>query len=119
MQELQGIVEDIVFHNNDNGYTVAKMKEKEHTITIVGCIPYIIEGQNLKVSGEWVVHPEFGHQFKVKAFKEIIPDTLVGIEKYLSSGVISGIGPVTAKKIVEKFGKDTLHILDNNIERLK
>ena len=119
MQELQGIVEDIVFQNKDNGYAVAKMKEREHTITIVGCIPYIIEGQNLKVSGEWVVHPEFGHQFKVKTFKEIIPDTLVGIEKYLSSGVISGIGPVTAKKIVEKFGKDTLHILDNNIERLK
>ena len=119
MQELQGIVEDIVFQNKDNGYAVARIKEKEHMITIVGCMPYIIEGQNLKVSGEWVVHPEFGHQFKVKTFKEIIPDTLVGIEKYLSSGVISGIGPVTAKKIVEKFGKDTLHILDNNIERLK
>lgn len=119
MQELQGVVEDIIFQNKDNGYTVAKIKEKEDTITIVGCIPYIIEGQNLEVSGEWVVHPEFGHQFKVKLFKEIIPDTLVGIEKYLSSGIISGIGPVTAKKIVEKFGKDTLHILDNNIERLK
>ncbi|MFL0197338.1 ATP-dependent RecD-like DNA helicase [Clostridium sp. WILCCON 0269] len=119
MQELQGIVEAIIFQNKNNGYAVAKIKEKEDIVTIVGCIPYIMEGQNLKISGEWVVHPEFGHQFKVQVFEEIIPNTLFGIEKYLSSGIISGIGPVTAKKIVEKFGKDTLYILDHDIGRLK
>lgn len=119
MQELQGIVEDIVFQNEDNGYVVAKIKEKSTVVTIVGCIPYIAEGQNLKVVGEWVLHPQFGQQLKVESCEEIVPSTTVGIERYLASGVISGIGPVTAKKIVEKFGEKTLEILDNNIERLK
>ena len=77
------------------------------------------EGQNLKLLGEWVLHPQFGQQFKVQECEEIVPSSIVGIERYLSSGVISGIGPVTAKKIVEKFGEKTLNILDNNIERLK
>ncbi|KHF04797.1 ATPase AAA, partial [Vibrio parahaemolyticus] len=79
---------------------------------------YITEGQNLKLKGEWVIHPQFGNQFKVEICEEIVPDTVAGIERYLSSGIISGIGPVTAKKIVKKFGEETLNILDNNIERL-
>ncbi|MCI1945323.1 SF1B family DNA helicase RecD2 [Clostridium luticellarii] len=119
MQDLQGTIEDIIFQNKDNGYVVAKMKEKENTVTIVGCIPYIAEGKNLKVMGEWVLHPQFGRQFKVKASEEIVPDTITGIERYLSSGIISGIGPVTARKIVKKFGKDTLHVLDDDIKRLR
>lgn len=119
MEEIQGIVEDIVFQNEENGYVVAKIKEKKDSITIVGCIPYIAEGQNLKLTGEWVLHPQFGQQFKVTGCEEIVPSSIVGIERYLASGVISGIGPVTAKKIVEKFREDTLNVLDNNIERLK
>ncbi|MBI6874012.1 SF1B family DNA helicase RecD2 [Clostridium aciditolerans] len=119
MQEIQGIVEDIIFQNEENGYVVAKVKEGNERITIVGCIPYIAEGQNLKIIGEWVLHPQFGQQFKVQLCEEIMPSSIVGIERYLSSGIIAGIGPVTAKKIVEKFGEETLNILDNNIERLK
>jgi exodeoxyribonuclease V alpha subunit len=119
MQEIQGIIEDIVFQNEENGYVVAKIREKNNNITIVGCIPYISEGQNLKLTGEWVLHQQFGQQFKVHICEEIIPDSIASIERYLASGVISGIGPVTAKKIVEKFGEQTLDILDNNIERLK
>ncbi|OAA86724.1 SF1B family DNA helicase RecD2 [Clostridium ljungdahlii] len=119
MQELQGIVESIIFQNKDNGYVVAKIRENKDEVTIVGCIPNIIEGQNLKAVGEWVLHPQFGNQFKVQASEEIIPSTTIGIERYLASGIISGIGPVTAKKIVEKFGENTLQILDNNIGRLK
>lgn len=119
MQEIQGVVEDIVFQNEENGYVVSRIKDGKETITIVGCIPYISEGQNLKLSGEWVLHPQFGQQFKVLICEEIIPSSIIGMERYLSSGIIAGIGPVTAKKIVEKFGEKTLEVLDNNIERLK
>lgn len=119
MPEIRGTVEDLVFQNEENGYVVAHIKEDKDMITIVGCIPYISEGQNLKLTGEWVVHPQFGKQFKVEGCEELMPSSIVGIEKYLSSGIITGIGPVTAKKIVEKFGDKTLEILDNNIERLR
>lgn len=119
MAEIQGVVEGILFQNEDNGYVVAKIKEKSELITIVGCIPYITEGQSLRLSGQWVIHPQFGQQFKVENCEEILPSTVAGIEKYLASGVILGIGPVTAKKIVEKFGEKTFDILDNDIEQLK
>ncbi|PRR80776.1 ATP-dependent RecD-like DNA helicase [Clostridium liquoris] len=119
MEEIHGIVDSIIFKNEENGYVVAKIKEKGNLLTITGCIPYIIEGQSLKLSGEWVIHPQFGEQFKVELCEETLPNTAIGIERYLASGVISGIGPVTAKKIVEKFAEESLDILENNIERLK
>ncbi|MFL0250472.1 ATP-dependent RecD-like DNA helicase [Clostridium neuense] len=120
MEELQCVVESIVFKNEENGYVVAVTEdENSKKITITGCIPYIMEGQSLKVSGEWTVHPQFGQQFKVEKCDEVLPNSLVGIEKYLASGVISGIGPVTAKKIVNKFGDKTLEILDNDVYRLR
>ena len=119
MSELQGIVEEIVFHNTDNGYVVAKINNGNEKITIVGVIPYITEGQNLKLQGQWVIHPQFGKQLKVESCEELIPESTAGIERYLSSGVITGIGPVTAKKIVEKFGEKTFEIIENDIERLK
>lgn len=119
MEEIQGTVEDIIFQSEDTGYIVAKIKASKDIMTIVGCIPYITEGQNLKLQGKWIIHPQFGNQFKVSCAEEILPNTLIGIERYLSSGVILGIGPVTAKKIVEKFGEKTFEVLDNDIERLK
>lgn len=119
ISELQGTVEDIVFHNEENGYVVAKIRDKSELVTIVGCIPYITEGQSLRLKGQWVIHPQFGQQFKVESCEELLPNSIVGIEKYLASGIIVGIGPVTAKKIVEKFGEEALDILDNDIERLK
>lgn len=119
MEEIQGTVEDIVFQNEENGYVIAKLKSKKDLLTIVGYIPYITEGQNLKLRGQWVIHPQFGQQLKVENCEEMLPSTITGIEKYLASGVIVGIGPVTAKKIVEKFGDKTFDILDNNIEKLR
>lgn len=119
MSEIQGTVDEIVFQNSENGYVVAKVKSGSEKITIVGVIPYITEGQNLRMTGQWVIHPQFGQQFKVEACEETLPATLVGIERYLSSGIITGIGPVTAKKIVEKFGEQTFEILENDISRLK
>ena len=118
MSEIQGTVDEIVFHNSDNGYVVAKIKSGNEKITIVGTIPYITEGQDLKLTGQWVIHPQFGQQLKVEGCEEILPATLVGIERYLASGVITGIGPVTAKKIVDRFGEKTFDILENDISRL-
>jgi exodeoxyribonuclease V alpha subunit len=98
---------------------IAHIKHEDDRTTIVGYIPYLIEGQNLKLHGQWIVHQKFGQQFKVENYEEVVPSTIVGIERYLASGVISGIGPVTARKIVEKFGEKTLEILDNEIDRLR
>lgn len=119
MEALNGIVESIVFKSSDTGYTVIKFRENNIIHTAVGVLPHLKEGQNLKITGSWVNHSQFGKQFKVEECEEILPTSKDGIEKYLSSGIIQGIGPVTAKKIVNKFGEDTLNILDNNIERLK
>lgn len=119
MEALNGIVESIVFKSSDTGYTVIKFRENNIIHTAVGVLPHVKEGQNLKITGSWVNHSQFGKQFKVEECEEILPTSKDGIEKYLSSGIIQGIGPVTAKKIVNKFGEYTLNILDNNIERLK
>lgn len=119
MEEIQGVVEDILFKNEDNGYVVAKIKNNKDIHTVTGTIPFLSEGQNFKFSGDWTNHVKFGKQFVVKQCEEIIPSSIKGIERYLASGVIMGIGPITAKKIVGKFGETSLDILDNNIERLK
>lgn len=119
MEILDGLVEDIIFKSEDTGYTVAKIIYNKEAITIVGTMPLINEGQQIELKGEWIKHKQFGRQFNVEEYKEILPTSIKEIEKYLSTGIIRGIGPVTAKKIVKIFGKETLNILDNNIERLK
>lgn len=119
MEILSGTVDSIVYRSEENGYTVAKIKDDNTVYTIVGRMPHIKEKQLLKLSGTWVNHPSFGKQFKVEVCEEIVPSSSKDIEKYLSSGVIFGIGPVTAKKIVSKFGEKTLEILDKEIDKLK
>ncbi len=118
MPEIQGTIEDIVFHNEENGYIIAHLNASKQQITVVGIVPYISEGQNLKLTGEWVNHAQFGKQFKITHCQEVVPSSIAGIEKYLASGVIQGIGPITAKKIVQHFGEKTMDILDNEIQRL-
>lgn len=120
MIEVEGIVTSIVYKNEDNGYTVAKIKCENNTETysIVGYMHYLSEGQKIHIEGEWTYHKSFGKQIKVDSFKEILPTTLEGIEKYLASGLISGIGPVTAKKIIKAFGEDALDIIEMHPERL-
>ena len=119
MEELKGIVESIIFKSEDTGYTVLRFREGAHLHTVVGAVPHIKDGQSLNLKGVWVAHPQFGRQFKIEEYKEILPTSIEGIERYLSSGVIHGIGPVTAKKVISKFGEKTLEILDNDIKRLK
>ena len=119
MEILDGLVEAVIFKSEDTGYVVAKITANKEVNTIVGTMPLIKEGQQIEVKGEWIKHKQFGRQFNVEEYKEVLPTSTKEIEKYLSTGIIHGIGPVTAKKIVKAFREETLNILDNNIERLK
>ena len=101
-EHLQGIVERMTFHAEDSGYTVARLKATggRDLVTIVGRFPDIHAGQTLRLTGYWREHPKFGQQFQVVHAQETKPATLTGLEKYLGSGLIKGIGPVTAKRMV-------------------
>ena len=118
MIEIEGTIEHIVYKNEENGYAVIKVKHEKDLISVVGIMPFVIEGQKVKITGEWIIHPVFGQQIKAESCEEIIPSTVNGIEKYLASGLITGIGPGLAKRIVEKFGADSLDIIEMNPEKL-
>ena len=83
MENIIGFVEAIVFRSDDTGYTVSKINFNKETITAVGTVPFIKEGQNVKLKGEWIVHKQFGKQFKIEEFEEILPTSVEAIEKYL------------------------------------
>lgn len=109
--ELKGQVEDIIYQNEVNAYTICTMSiGEEETITAVGYLPFIHGGDTLKIYGKYVTHQEYGEQFKIETFEKLMPETLEGLEKYLASGVIKGIGPSTAKKIIDTFGEETISI---------
>ncbi len=116
---VQGTVEEIIFQNESNGYTVAILENDEDVVTIVGVMPMLNIGETLEIHGQWEQHPSYGEQLKVEVYTEVIPATLKGIERYLSSGLISGIGPKTAKNIVNTFGTEALEILQYSPHRLK
>lgn len=116
--ELTGIIEDIIYKNEANGYTIATFQMESSETTVVGYLPFIQKGDSLKVIGKFVTHPDYGEQFKVETFEKIMPQTLDALEKYLANGLIKGIGPATAKKIVKKFGKATVEVLKVNPEEL-
>jgi exodeoxyribonuclease V alpha subunit len=113
-------VERLTFHAEDTGYTVARLKVPSELdlVTIVGSFPNIQPGQTLQLQGNWRSHPKYGDQFQVTSYKETKPATLTGMEKYLGSGLIKGVGPVTAKRIVAHFGLDTIEVIETQIERL-
>lgn len=111
---LDGVVEDIVYSNGDNGYTVCTINCGGEPITLVGIMPYLGEGETIRVQGEWQVHSTFGRQFRVNYFEKKLPTTSAAMLKYLASGAIKGVGPVTAERIVAKFGEDTLDVIENN-----
>ncbi len=119
-ERLQGIVERVTYHAEDSGYTVARLKApgERDLITILGRFPAIHAGQTLRLTGFWRDHPKFGRQFQVVNAQETMPATLTGLEKYLGSGLIKGIGPVTAKRIVAHFGLETLDIIEQSCSRL-
>lgn len=109
--ELKGQIEEFIYQNEANSYTIAVFQTQEQDlITIVGYLPFIAVGDSLKLEGKMVIHQEYGEQFKVESFEKLMPETAAALEKYLASGTIKGIGPVTAHKIIEKFGEDSINI---------
>ena len=118
--ELSGQVERITFTNEENGYTIARVKiyGRQDLVTVVGYLLSPTPGEVLTMKGEWVTHPRFGEQFKVTEYKTTVPATVFGIEKYLGSGLIKGLGPVIASRIVKKFGEKTLDVIEHDIQKL-
>ena len=108
--ELKGVVDEIIYQNEVNSYTICTMELEEEVITIVGYLPFITTGDTLKIEGDFVEHQEYGRQFKISTFEKLMPESAAAMEKYLAGGTIKGIGPATAKRIVDKFGEDTLHV---------
>ena len=118
---LQGTLERITFRNEENHYTIARIKIRQtrDSVVVVGMMPGVSEGETLKLTGQWIAHPKYGDQFKVEAFEVTLPATVAGIRRYLGSGIIKGIGMSMAKRIVEKFGELSLEVIENEPERLK
>ena len=118
--QLQGQIERITYVNEENGFTIAKVRiqGRRQLATVVGNMVSPTPGEILNMRGEWVKHPRYGEQFKVSHFESQAPSSIYGIQKYLGSGLIRGIGPVMAERIVEKFGEDTLDMIENNPEKL-
>ena len=123
---VEGTVKSVVYHNEENGYTVLHVElpsdfelAANPVITIVGKTRTVWEGEDVKAEGEWVTDPVHGRQFRADALTCIAPRSLKGIERYLASGLIRGVGPVLAKRIVDTFGEETMHVLSHQSGRLR
>ena len=119
--QLNGSVENIVFHSDETGYTVCAVRPQgaRDTVTVVGTCAAIWVGEEMRAEGEWIHHPQFGRQFKAAGISCITPTSVEGIERFLAGGMIRGIGPVQAKRIVAHFGADTMRIIDKESARLE
>ena len=118
MEEIEGVLSEIIYQNEVNGYTVGVIETEDEQITVVGYLPFIKKGDTLKITGKFVEHKDYGEQFKIETFEKLMPQTLSALEKYLANGNIKGIGPATATKIIEKFGEETIHVLKFEPEKL-
>src|SRR5687767_8026551 len=119
MALLEGTVERVTFHNPENGYSVVRLKPaRGDLVTLVGNLPELSPGEHLRLQGEWTAHAEYGRQFKVERCEQTLPATVEGIRRYLGSGLIKGVGPKTADRIVQAFGRETLDIIDQDPDRL-
>ena len=126
-ESLRGVIERITYHSEENGYTVAKLALERPTrhlphwqqeASIVGNMVGVNVGEAVELHGRWEVHPQYGKQFTVTGIRSVLPATVAGIEKYLGSGLVRGVGPATAKRVVAHFGAQTLEIIDHQPERL-
>ena len=116
--EIKGQILEIIYQNEINSYTIAEFETDEELTTIVGYLPFINKGDSLKLVGKFVNHPDYGRQFKIQTFEKLMPETLDALEKYLSGGIIKGVGPATAKRIVDKFKDETIAVLKFEPDRL-
>ena len=115
LSSLSGMVETVIYFNEDNGYAICEFgTDDDELVTIVGTLPYVNEGDTLTVFGKWVHNAKYGRQFKVEQFEKKLPADAGAILRYLSSGAVKGIGPKTAKKIVDQFGEDSFDIIENH-----
>jgi len=119
--DLEGAVDNIVYRSDDTGYTVCAVRidKRPDPVTVVGKCPVIWVGETLKAHGKWVRHKQHGHQFQADTLICIAPTSIDGIRRFLAGGLIKGVGDVTAKRIVEKFGADTLNIIEHESSRLE
>lgn len=118
MLKIEGMVESIIYENHENGYTVCDISSGGQLITLTGYMPDLSEGESILVHGEWVTHVDYGDQFKVEYYERRLPSTEEEIEKYLASGLLPGIGKVTARRIVELFGAEALDVIEHEPDRL-
>lgn len=116
--EIKGRIRDIIYRNEINSYTIATFETDEEETTVVGYLPFIEKGDSLKITGNFVEHPEYGRQLKIETFEKLMPEDLDSIENYLANGKFKGIGPATAKKMVNTFGKDVINIIKFEPEKL-
>ena len=119
LQEISGRIENVVYCNEKNDYTVLEISDSEsNLVTCVGVMPLAFEGENVTFKGKWIYHKEFGRQFEFSVFEKNLPDDVEGILQYLSSRTVKGIGPVTALKIVNRFGSESFDVIENHPEWL-
>ena len=116
---IEGTVENVVFQNEENGYTVLSLlTDQGEVVTVVGCIPFAAAGESMTVTGVWVNHPTYGVQMTAELVERRMPQDEEGIICYLASGVLEGVGPATAARLVDRFGADTLRIIEEEPEKL-
>lgn len=116
--ELKGELADVIYKNEVNSYTIATFETEDELLTIVGYLPFVNTGDTLKIIGKYIEHKEYGRQFQIETFEKLMPETLEALEKYLANGEIKGVGEVTAKKIIDKFGEETIHVFKYEYKRL-
>lgn len=121
LQSLTGTLERFTFHNEENGYTVAKLVPigKNFEVTVVGTLAGVNVGESLQLQGQWATHPKYGRQFEARTYTVKLPATIEGIRKYLGSGLVKGIGPVNAGRIVDYYGRKTLDVIEQEPQRLR
>ncbi len=119
LEMLSGSVESVVYQNEENGYTVLRLRNGDGTlVTVIGTIPCAVAGEHLELTGRWAKHPVHGDQFKAETVERFMPETEDDVFAYLSSGAVHGVGPATARELIDKFGKDVLNVLESEPERI-
>ena len=119
MEQVEATVRETIYRNAENGYSVVQVKAGQRLTTVVGVLPEMSSGEQVIFTGEWMEHPQYGRQLRCTSCQIQKPTSLLGIERYLGSGLIRGVGPSTAKQIVEHFGMETMEVLTEHPERLQ
>ncbi len=117
-EQLEGLVSSVIFQNEENGYTILKLDRDGEELTVVGAMPGVSPGEFLTIQGNWVRHPSYGRQFKSEIVERRLPQGMKEIFHYLSSGAIKGVGKLTARRLIDEFGEETLDIIDSQPEKL-